>query len=119
VATVGYAIGPLIVKRHFGVGDVVAPVRVGYVMGSGDEVPAAIERMGLRVTMLSETDLAAGDLQDLRFGRHQRERYGVSASGCVAPQEPMAARGREVLYVASSIDATITRLDAISGAAAA
>ncbi|MCA1616004.1 MAG: hypothetical protein LC800_18260, partial [Acidobacteria bacterium] len=40
----------------------VAPVRVGYVMGSGDEVPAAIERMGLKVTLLSESDLAAGDL---------------------------------------------------------
>ncbi|MCA1612860.1 MAG: PIG-L family deacetylase [Acidobacteria bacterium] len=40
----------------------VAPVRVGYVMGSGDEVPAAIERMGLKVTQLSESDLAAGDL---------------------------------------------------------
>jgi hypothetical protein len=40
----------------------VAPVRVGYVMGSGDEVPAAIERMGLKVTLLTEDDLAAGDL---------------------------------------------------------
>ncbi|MCA1628807.1 MAG: PIG-L family deacetylase [Acidobacteria bacterium] len=40
----------------------VAPVRVGYVMGSGDEVPAAIERMGLKVTMLGEDDLASGDL---------------------------------------------------------
>jgi LmbE family N-acetylglucosaminyl deacetylase len=40
----------------------VAPVRVGFVMGSGEEVPAAIERMGLKVTMLGEDDLAAGDL---------------------------------------------------------
>jgi LmbE family N-acetylglucosaminyl deacetylase len=40
----------------------VAPVRVGYVMGSGDEVPAAIERMGLKVTMLGEDDLSSGDL---------------------------------------------------------
>ncbi|MFL6207788.1 MAG: PIG-L family deacetylase [Pyrinomonadaceae bacterium] len=40
----------------------VAPVRVGYIMGSGDEVPQALERMGLKVTMLSEQDLAAGDL---------------------------------------------------------
>jgi hypothetical protein len=40
----------------------VAPVRVGYVMGSGDEVPAAIERMGLKVALLGEDDLAAGDL---------------------------------------------------------
>lgn len=40
----------------------VAPVRVGYVMGSGDQVPAAIERMGLKVTMLGEDELSAGDL---------------------------------------------------------
>jgi LmbE family N-acetylglucosaminyl deacetylase len=40
----------------------VAPVQIGYVMGSGDEVPAAIERMGLKVVMLNEDDLAASDL---------------------------------------------------------
>ncbi|MEO6391802.1 MAG: PIG-L family deacetylase [Pyrinomonadaceae bacterium] len=40
----------------------VAPVRVGYIMGAGDEVPDAIRRMGVPVTMLSESDLAAGDL---------------------------------------------------------
>jgi LmbE family N-acetylglucosaminyl deacetylase len=40
----------------------VAPVRVGYIMGSGDEVPQAIERMGLPVTLLTEQDLATGDL---------------------------------------------------------
>ena len=40
----------------------VAPVRVGYVMGSGDEVPEALRRMGLPVTLLEEADLAAGDL---------------------------------------------------------
>ncbi|HEY1403205.1 MAG TPA: hypothetical protein VGB05_03695, partial [Pyrinomonadaceae bacterium] len=40
----------------------VAPVRVGYIMGSGDEVPEAIRRMGLTVTMLDETQLSAGDL---------------------------------------------------------
>jgi LmbE family N-acetylglucosaminyl deacetylase len=40
----------------------VAPVNVGYIMGSGDEVPQAIERMGLKMTVLTEQDLAAGDL---------------------------------------------------------
>lgn len=40
----------------------IAPVRVGYIMGSGDEVPAAIKLMGLNVTMLGENDLATGDL---------------------------------------------------------
>ena len=40
----------------------VAPVRVGYIMGSGDKVPQAIRRLGLDVKMLSEKDLSTGDL---------------------------------------------------------
>jgi len=40
----------------------VAPVRVGYIIGSGDSVPAAIRRLGLPVTMLEEKDLSTGDL---------------------------------------------------------
>ena len=40
----------------------VAPVRVGYIMGSGDKVPDAIKRMGLSVTMLDEKALSTGDL---------------------------------------------------------
>ena len=40
----------------------IAPVRVGYIMGSGDAVPAAIRRLGLPVTMLEEKDLSTGDL---------------------------------------------------------
>lgn len=40
----------------------VSPVKVGYIMGSGDTVPDAIKRLGLDVTMLEEKDLATGDL---------------------------------------------------------
>ncbi len=40
----------------------VAPVRVGYIMGSGDQVPDAIRRMGLQVTLLDEDELSTGDL---------------------------------------------------------
>ncbi len=40
----------------------VATVRVGYIMGSGDDVPEAIRQMGLSVEMLDEKDLASGDL---------------------------------------------------------
>ncbi len=40
----------------------VAPVTVGYIMGSGDRVPEAIERMGLEVAMLDADELRAGDL---------------------------------------------------------
>jgi hypothetical protein len=35
---------------------------IGYVMGSGDKVPEALEQLGATVTLLSAKDLAAGDL---------------------------------------------------------
>jgi LmbE family N-acetylglucosaminyl deacetylase len=37
-------------------------VAVGYVMGSGDEVPEALRQIGARVTMLGPDDVALGDL---------------------------------------------------------
>jgi LmbE family N-acetylglucosaminyl deacetylase len=41
----------------------VAPkLNVGYVMGVGDEIPKALEQIGVKVTMLGENDLAQGDL---------------------------------------------------------
>ncbi|MCY7346397.1 MAG: PIG-L family deacetylase [Pyrinomonadaceae bacterium] len=40
----------------------VEPVKVGYVMGSGDEIPEAIRQMGLSVELLNELDLTSGDL---------------------------------------------------------
>ncbi len=53
----------------------VAPVRVGYIMGTGDEVPEAIRQMGLPVTMLGEDELSAGDLS-----RHDVIVVGIRAS---------------------------------------
>jgi LmbE family N-acetylglucosaminyl deacetylase len=40
----------------------VAPVAVGYIMGSGDQVPEAIRRMGLDVTLIDAEMLGTGDL---------------------------------------------------------
>ena len=41
----------------------VAPnVKVGYIMGVGDEVPPALEQLGLEIEMLDADDLAWGDL---------------------------------------------------------
>ena len=40
----------------------VAPVHVGYIMGSGDEVPDALRRMGVDVTMIDREMLTTGDL---------------------------------------------------------
>jgi len=36
---------------------------IAYVQGSGDDVPAALEQMGVQVAYLSAQDLASGDLQ--------------------------------------------------------
>lgn len=43
-----------------------APVKVGYISGSGDEMPEAIRQMGFEVTMLDGKELSSGDLS--RFG---------------------------------------------------
>ena len=40
----------------------VASVKVGYIMGSGDQVPEALRRMGLDVTLIDPDLLATGDL---------------------------------------------------------
>ncbi len=37
-------------------------VKVGYIVGSGDRVPDAIRQMGFDLQMISETELASGDL---------------------------------------------------------
>jgi len=44
---------------------------VGYVMGVGDEVPAALEQLGVKLTMITPDDLAWGDLS----------KYGVIMTG--------------------------------------
>jgi hypothetical protein len=41
----------------------VAPdLKVGYVMGSGDDVPSSLEHLGVHVTYLGPSDIATGDL---------------------------------------------------------
>src|SRR4030095_2956175 len=40
----------------------IAHVKVGYIMGSGDQVPDALRRMGVDVTMINEEMLTTGDL---------------------------------------------------------
>ncbi len=39
-----------------------APVKIGYIAGSGDRVADAIRQMGLSVELLNENDLTSGDL---------------------------------------------------------
>ena len=62
----------------------VAPVKVGYVMGSGDRVPEAIRRMGLDVTLLDEDD--ARRRRPLALRHHRRRRARV--------REPAGVRRR-------------------------
>ena len=38
------------------------PLRVGYIMGSGDQVPDALRRIGVDVTLIDDETLATGDL---------------------------------------------------------
>jgi hypothetical protein len=40
----------------------VSPVTVGYIMGSGDQIPDALRRMGVTVTLLTEEMLGSSDL---------------------------------------------------------
>ena len=40
----------------------VAGLKVGYVMGVGDQVPIGLQQLGAQVTLLSERDLASADL---------------------------------------------------------
>ncbi|MEJ2054229.1 MAG: hypothetical protein P8X42_09940 [Calditrichaceae bacterium] len=36
--------------------------RIGYIMGSGDEIPQALEQIGYKVDLLSDKDIESGDL---------------------------------------------------------
>jgi hypothetical protein len=44
----------------------VTPKKIGYIMGAGDGMPDCLRQLGLEVTLLSESELAQGDLS--RFG---------------------------------------------------
>jgi hypothetical protein len=49
--------------RTSGVDVKTAPgLKIGYVMGTGDDVPASLEDLGIHCAMLSEQDIASGDL---------------------------------------------------------
>ena len=70
----------------------VAPVKVGYIMGGGDRVPDAIRRLGLDVTLLTDDELASGDLA----------RYGTIVVGVRASESRpafVAANARLLQFV--------------------
>ena len=51
-------------RRRFKVIDVAIPpaLTVGYIMGVGDQVPAALQQLGARVTLIDSDEMAWGDL---------------------------------------------------------
>lgn len=70
----------------------VAPVHVGYVMGSGDKVPEALRRLGIEVDLLDDSALTSGDLS----------RFDVIVIGIRASQtraDFVANNGRLLDYV--------------------
>jgi hypothetical protein len=69
-----------------------APVRVGYIMGSGDQVPDALRRMGVDVTLIEDEMLATGDLS-----KFDTIVVGVRASE--ARPEFVANNGRLIQYM--------------------
>jgi NPCBM-associated, NEW3 domain of alpha-galactosidase len=70
----------------------VAPVKVGYIMGSGDQIPDALRRMGVDVTLIDEETLATGDLS-----RFDTIVVGIRASE--ARPEFVANNGRLLQYM--------------------
>jgi hypothetical protein len=65
---------------------------IGYVMGAGDNIPEALEQIGSTVTLLSETDLASGDLS--RF-----DAIVTGVRGLNTRPDLLAARERLLDYV--------------------
>ena len=70
----------------------VAPVTLGYIMGTGDQVPEGLRRLGVPVTLLTPEDVASGDLS-----RFDTIMVGVRASE-VRP-DFVANHGRLLDYV--------------------
>ncbi len=51
---------PAAMEVRFVAADIAPNLHVGYVMGVGDEIPQALEQLGVKVTMLDANDLATG-----------------------------------------------------------
>ena len=68
------------VSRVRGVDVKIAPgLKVGYVMGVGDDVPAAVAQLGVEVQMLGAQDLASADLGQFTAIMTGTRAYGVRA----------------------------------------
>lgn len=70
----------------------IAPVHVGYIMGSGDQVYEALRRMGVDATLIDEERLATGDLSSF-------DTIVVGIRASEARPELVANNGRLLQYV--------------------
>ena len=69
-----------------------AGLTVGYIMGVGDQVPAALRQLGARVTLIDSDEMAWGDLSQIQRHRHRRAR--LRAARGPARQQSSAAEVR-------------------------
>lgn len=60
--------------------------KVGYIMGAGDEMPEALRQLGLDVTLLTDSDLAQGDLS--RFDAIVAGVRAYNVRGAVKANQP-------------------------------
>jgi LmbE family N-acetylglucosaminyl deacetylase len=66
-----------------------AALKVGYVMGAGDEIPTVLEQLGIQVTMIPPEKLASEDL-----GKYQTVVVGIRAYDT---QKDLAASNKKLL----------------------
>ncbi len=103
-------------SSHLEIFDVkVAPdLTVGYVTGSGDDVPASLEQLGVKVQVVTAADLAFGDLsrfsaivtgvraynvnEDLRANNRRLLRYVEQGGTLVVQYNRLLSRGAESLF---------------------
>ena len=81
--------------------------RVGYIVGAGDEVPAALRQVGADVTLLSPEDVARGDLS----------RYDVVITGVRAfnTREDLRANYQRLFHYADAGGTVIVQYNVAEG----
>ena len=104
----------------------VAPnLTVGYIMGAGDEVPASLQQLGVKVEMLSAKDLASGELsrysaiitgiraynvnEDLKANNQRLLQYVEQGGTLIVQYNTPAGRGDSEFPVCSASDEQLGR----------
>jgi hypothetical protein len=92
--------------QHISIVDVHLPhaLKIGYIMGAGDDIPTVLQQVGLDVALLSPQELASGDLN----------RYGTIVTGIRAydTREDVRANNRRLLDYVSNGGTLIVQYNA-------